>query len=264
MKVKEVLYKNATDLGRIPPRAISHELEVAVDMPLSAGTDITLKVLTPMAFNPVTEKWGPLEARGVESFTLTSGAAGTTPATAGTINFAIELEGNTYRTDNLDIDATAADIKAAIEATMPIDAGAVTVTGTSFDTAGNVFDVSIQTGKHITVTPTLVFTAGTAVLASTGTSTNLNGMDTIGAFIWPQDVKQFGEYGAYGSSGTPTYGTSVRGDSCTAVIMMKGQIHFDDIELPEGVPVSELAKAVKRSGLRAKGIEITHLKGAYV
>lgn len=69
-------------------------------------------------------------------------------------------------------------------------------------------------------------------------SGGLNGVGTIGGFLWPND--------AVLDAANQTLG----------VIMLRGEIHIDDIPIIAGYTLAQLKTAINASSLRQKGILI--------
>lgn len=99
------------------------------------------------------------------------------------------------------------------------------------------------------------FAAGTAKLAvgtpvafnsstkqwDVWSATGTNGLDEIRGFVYPEAIQQ------------------VSGKEVLGVVMMAGEIHYDDIVLPSGESESNLKAALRVDAVRERGLWITGL-----
>lgn len=76
------------------------------------------------------------------------------------------------------------------------------------------------------------------------TSGGANGTGTIGGFIWPDDA------------------TMDAADDTLVVVMLKGEIHYKDVVLPDGEDQGDLETDLK-SGPRLLGLDIKGLAGVH-
>lgn len=256
-KVKEQLLSGIVPMGRKAPRVIVRRTH-AVDIALAQGADdVLLPVLTPMAYNADTGVYDVAREGVSAEYTLTVPG---TAASAGTLDVTIKDENGIEHTAEVDFDASIQVLKAALDGLAPIKniAGdSVTVTESNENgglaDANNVITVVLPAGKEFVLSIDDGGLTGNApVLVEVQAGESAGGLDIISGFIWPDDIVQYGQSSDIGASG----------DSSTAVLLIKGDINFADIPLPNGMTSDTLAKLIRRSELRKKEIYITELRGA--
>jgi len=212
-------------------RAFPHQVQAKT---FAAGTG-TLAKLTPVAFNDVTAKWQVWTGEANEIARLT---ADTTPASDGTFTLTV----NGVVTGAIDHDATVAAIKQAIVAAGLANPTEVTVTETDggLDAADGYVDIEFtgdMGNKALTITADFTLTGNDHVL--TEQQAGVNGGDVDG-LVWPDAVVLDSDEEVIGQ------------------VMLRGEVHYDDIVLPAGETASVL-KAALREGPRLRGLLIQGL-----
>lgn len=255
-KVSELILSAPKSFGRKPPR-VKVKRTHAIDLELASGSeDVTLRELTPVGYNPASGRYDVLQEGNAAIYTITVNA---TPATAGTMDIVLtDKNGNAFSA-TVAFDADIATIKSALEALYPIasmagDEVTVSETGSGgLGVASNSITITLPAGQLLTASvDDTNLTGNTPVLGLNQSATSANGLDRVSGFIWPDDIVQY----AAGSV------TGATGDHTTAVILVEGDINYNDIEVPAGMSVATLEKLIKRSGLRDKNIYVTELRGA--
>lgn len=210
----------------------------------AAGTG-TLAVGTAVAFNTSSNNWVIFGGQVNEEFTITANA---TPNTGGT--FTLTHDGNV--TSAIAFDATAADVEDALEALASIGAGNVQctqTTGTDLGDANAVVTIEFINelgGQVVALTiqdAGLTGGSGDHALANTvtGGTDEANGANLLKGFVWPDPV-------VLNASG------EVIGN-----VMLRGEVHFDDIPVVGDTYGKAELRTALRSGARELGIKVQGL-----
>lgn len=180
-----------------------------------------------------------------EAFTITSNA---TPATAG--DFTLTFEGET--TAAIAFDATAAEIKTALELLSNVNVDDLSVAATAevdLGVASAVVTITADGSQYegLPVALTADFsglTGNVHVIANTATGAATT--NEIDGLLW-QPV------GTHASSAT---------EETTIGVFRSGRVHHDDVPVPTGESQSLLTIALKSAVLRQKNIEVSGVAGA--
>lgn len=196
----------------------------------------TIAKLTPLAFNTSTNLWVPWKQ------TVTSEVS--TLVGTGTIsggNYTITVNGET--TAAIAHSANAATIQAALEALGGIDQGDVTVTGGPMSTNTNAVLTwgGKWAGVNMAVSVTSSVTGGGSVaVTETTAGANPNGVNVIKGFAFEDIVLN-------------------ASDEVIGNVLMRGDIHFDDIPIISGNDANGLKAALRTGGVRQLGFDIQGL-----